>query len=65
MADLPPREQRILRLRYGLDGQEPQTLGEIAGELGITAERVRQLQNAALGRIKRPGKLRQLQAYVE
>lgn len=65
MADLPPREQRILRRRYGLDGSEPQTLGQIASELGITAERVRQLQNAALGRIKRPAKLRQLQAFVE
>lgn len=65
MADLPEREQRILRRRFGLDGQEPQTLGEIAVDLGITAERVRQLQNAAIGRIQRPGKLRQLQAFVE
>jgi RNA polymerase sigma factor (sigma-70 family) len=65
MADLPDREQRILRRRFGLDGQEPQTLGEIAVDLGITAERVRQLQNAAIGRMKRPGKLRQLQAFVE
>jgi RNA polymerase primary sigma factor len=65
MADLPEREQRILQRRFGLDGGEPQTLGEIAVELGITAERVRQLQNAAIGRIKRPAKLRQLQAYVE
>ena len=65
MADLPEREQRILRRRFGLDGQEPQTLGEIAVDLGITAERVRQLQNAAIGRIKRPAKLRQLQAFVE
>jgi RNA polymerase primary sigma factor len=65
MADLPDREQRILRRRFGLDGMEPQTLGEIAVDLGITAERVRQLQNAAIGRIKRPGKLRQLQAFVE
>ena len=65
MADLPDREQRILRRRFGLDGEEPQTLGEIAQDLGITAERVRQLQNAALGRMKRPGKLRQLQAFVE
>ncbi len=65
MADLPDREQRILRRRFGLDGEEPQTLGEIAEELGITAERVRQLQNAAIGRMKRPGKLRQLQAFVE
>jgi RNA polymerase nonessential primary-like sigma factor len=65
LADLPPREQVILRRRFGLDGSDPQTLGEIATEMGITAERVRQLQNAALGRIKRPAKLRQLQAFVE
>jgi RNA polymerase primary sigma factor len=65
LADLPEREQRILRRRYGLDGAEPQTLGEIAVDLGITAERVRQLQNAAIGRIKKPAKLRQLQAFVE
>ena len=65
MADLPDREQRILRGRFGLDGQEPQTLGEIAVDLGISAERVRQLQNAALLRMQRPGKLRQLQAFVE
>ena len=65
MADLPEREQRILARRFGLDGSEPQTLGEIADDLGITAERVRQLQNAAIGRIKRPAKLRQLQAFDE
>ena len=65
MADLPPRERGILRRRFGLDGGEPETLGEIAVDLGITAERVRQLQNAALGRIKKPSKLRRLQAFVE
>jgi RNA polymerase primary sigma factor len=65
MADLPEREQQILRARFGLGGAEPQTLGEIAEEMGITAERVRQLQNAALSRMKKPGKLRQLQAFVE
>lgn len=65
MADLPVREQRILQRRFGLGGQEPQTLGEIGADLGITAERVRQLQNAALGRMKRPNKLRDLQAFVE
>jgi RNA polymerase sigma factor (sigma-70 family) len=65
MADLPAREQRILQRRFGLDGEDPQTLGQIATELGITAERVRQLQNAAIGRMKRPAKLQQLQAFVE
>lgn len=65
MADLPQRERRILSRRFGLDGGEPETLGEIAADLGITAERVRQLQNAALGRIKRPGKLGRLRAFVD
>lgn len=65
MSDLPEREQGILRRRFGLHGEEPETLGEIADDLGITAERVRQLQNAALGRIQRPGKMRRLQAFVE
>jgi RNA polymerase primary sigma factor len=65
MADLPERERLILQARFGLGGKEPQTLSEIADGLGVTAERVRQLQNAALARIKRPGKLRQLQAFVE
>lgn len=65
MADLPQREQRILSRRFGLDGNEPETLGKIADDLGITAERVRQLQNAALGRIKRPGKLNRLRAFVD
>ena len=65
MSDLPHREQGILRRRFGLDGDEPETLGEIAQDLGITAERVRQLQNAALGRIKRPSKLRRLKAFVD
>jgi DNA-directed RNA polymerase sigma subunit (sigma70/sigma32) len=65
MSDLPAREQTILRERFGLDGREPRTLGEIAVDLGITAERVRQLQNAAILRIQRPGKLRHLQAFVE
>ncbi|MFK7739855.1 MAG: sigma-70 family RNA polymerase sigma factor [Planctomycetota bacterium] len=65
MADLPEREQGILRRRFGLGGKEPETLGEIADDLGITAERVRQLQNAALTRIKRPSKMRRLQPFVE
>ncbi|MCA8978205.1 MAG: sigma-70 family RNA polymerase sigma factor, partial [Planctomycetes bacterium] len=65
MADLPDRERRILSSRFGLDGQEPRTLGDIASEYGITPERVRQLQNAALQRLQKPVKLKMLQAFVE
>src|SRR5690606_20091040 len=52
MADLPERQRLILRRRFGLAGSTPETLGEIAADLGITAERVRQLQNAALQRLQ-------------
>ena len=65
MQDLPDRERLILERRFGLSGREPQTLSEIAVSLGITAERVRQLQNSALSRMQRPGKLQQLRAFVE
>lgn len=45
------REATILRLRYGFDGRPPMTLREIGQILGITRERVRQVQNEALGRL--------------
>lgn len=64
MADLPSREHMILTRRFGLHGGEPETLSEIAEDLGITAERVRQLQKAALGRLQRPSKVKRLRAYA-
>jgi len=45
------REARILRLRFGLDGQEPLTLKQIATEIGISRERVRQIADEALGKL--------------
>src|SRR5579884_2680760 len=52
IADLPQREQEILRLRYGLNGdQDPKSLEEIGRILGITRERVRQLESEALRRL--------------
>lgn len=65
MSDLSEREQVILRRRFGLGGAEPETLGDIAVDLGITAERVRQLQGAALQRLQKPAKLGRLAAFVE
>jgi len=49
---LPPREKRILAMRFGLAGEEPHTLEEIGREFGISRERVRQLQNVALERLR-------------
>ena len=64
LDDLPTREHHILTRRYGLSGAEPETLGEIAADLGVSAERVRQLQNAALRRLQRPGPKARLVDFV-
>jgi RNA polymerase primary sigma factor len=52
IADLPEREQQILKLRYGLEGlEEPKSLEEIGRIMGVTRERVRQLESEALRRL--------------
>ena len=51
LKELPERERFILERRYGLNGREAESLEEIGARLGITRERVRQLQNAALERL--------------
>ncbi len=62
---LPPREAQVIRLRYGLDGSPPLTLEEIAGKFGLTRERIRQIENKALRRLRHPSRTRQLRDYLE
>lgn len=52
IQDLPEREQRVLTMRFGLDGGEAHTLEEIGQTLGLTRERVRQIESAALGKLR-------------
>jgi RNA polymerase primary sigma factor len=49
---LPPRDRRVLILYFGLEGNRPMTLHEIARDLGVTRERVRQLRDRALKRLR-------------
>lgn len=49
---LKPREQTVLRLRYGLDGGESQSLSQVSQVLDVSKERVRQIQNAALTKLR-------------
>ncbi len=50
---LDEREQRIIDARFGLDGQNPKTLEEVGLEFGVTRERIRQLQNVALAKMRK------------
>jgi RNA polymerase primary sigma factor len=52
LAHLNPRMRRVLALRFGLDGESPQTLEEVGAGLGITRERVRQLESRALRELR-------------
>lgn len=51
LEEIDPREAEVLRLRFGLDGQEPLTLKQIGEKLGLTRERVRQIQRSGLARL--------------
>lgn len=53
LRDLPDTERGVLELRFGLEGEEPRTLESIGRQLGITRERVRQIESAALARLRR------------
>jgi RNA polymerase primary sigma factor len=50
---LDPRERKIISQRFGLDGAEPKTLEDVGKDFGITRERIRQLQNVALAKLRR------------
>ncbi len=52
VSKLPERERVILKLRFGLDGEKPKTLEEVSHAIGRTRERVRQIQNQALERLR-------------
>ncbi len=64
LEELPERERLILNLRYGLDGKAPKTLIEIGDLLKVSAERVRQLQEAAIKRMKLPKLKKRLQSFA-
>jgi RNA polymerase primary sigma factor len=53
LATLTPRERAILELRYGLDGEEPRTLRDVAGRFGVTHERIRQIESSSLAKLRR------------
>ena len=64
LCTLNEREAKVLRLYFGLDDQEPMTLEEIGSLLGITRERVRQIKEKALSRLRHASRSRFLDAFT-
>ena len=63
LGGLAGREGEILRLYFGLDGEEPMTLDQIGARFGLTRERVRQIKEKALHRLRHPSRCDQLRTY--
>ncbi len=64
LSDLPPREVKILQMRYGLLDGQTYTLEEVGKKLGVTRERVRQIEAQALSRLRHPAHARRLRDYL-
>jgi len=64
LGTLKEREAKILRLYFGLDGKEPMTLEEIGSMMGITRERVRQIKEKALARLRHVSRARALESFL-
>lgn len=64
LDSLPPREVRILQLRYGLLDGQAYTLEEVGRKMGVTRERVRQIEAQALSRLRHPAIRRRLREYL-
>jgi RNA polymerase primary sigma factor len=64
VGGLPERERKVIELRYGLFDGRPRTLKEVSGAFGLTRERIRQLENAALSHLREAGEEDNLHEYL-
>ena len=62
---LTPREEMVLRLRYGLDDGHPRTLEEVGKEFHVTRERIRQIEAKALRKLRHPQRSKRLRDYMD
>ncbi len=62
---LTPREQKVIRLRYGLDDSHPRTLEEVGKEFNVTRERIRQIEAKALRKLRHPNRCKKLKGFCD
>ena len=65
LATLRPRERRVVQLRFGLVDDEPRTLEEVGRRMGLTRERIRQIEATALRKLRHPSRSKVLRDYTD
>ena len=65
LASLSPREERLLKLRFGIGDGTDRTLDEIGREFGLTRERIRQIEGKALLKLRHPTRARRLRGFLK
>ena len=62
---LDNREQEIIKRRFGIDDEEPKTLEQIGNALGFSKERIRQIENCAIQKLRKVEKIESLKSYLD
>ena len=65
LSTLTPREEKVLRLRFGLEDGRSRTLEEVGKEFNVTRERIRQIEAKALRKLRHPSRSRKLKDYLD
>ena len=65
LSTLTPRENEVIRRRYGLDDGKPKTLEEVGKEFNVTRERIRQIEAKALRKLRNPMRAKKLRDFVD
>ena len=65
LASLTPREERVLRMRFGIGMNTDHTLEEVGQQFSVTRERIRQIEAKALRKLKHPSRSRKLRSFLD
>ena len=65
LSTLTPREERVLRMRFGVGMNTDHTLEEVGLQFSVTRERIRQIEAKALRKLKHPSRSKQLKSFLE
>ena len=65
LSTLTPREEKVLRLRFGLDDGKTRTLEDVGKEFNVTRERIRQIEAKALRKLRHPSRSKRLKDYLD